>query len=120
MSFHEFTVELCFYHCISDVSRSDRESSPNHHNYETLPEKEQILIFPLNRLGSDEDEEKKKQQRVWHMKNLIELKISIRCLATTLWFFSSQMCTFFPGIFLFGCEMTEEQEQTGKSDEVRA
>ena len=36
-------------------------------------------------------------------RKLAEIKISIRCLATTLWFFCSQMCTFLPGIFLFGC-----------------
>ncbi len=66
----------------------------------------------------------------------IELRISIRCLvhlkfntavvqrlkqfqhfacffflqATTLWFFLHQMCTFLPGIFLYGCDQVHHTD----------
>ncbi len=40
----------------------------------------------------------------------IELRISIRCLATTLWFFLHQMCTFLPGIFLYGCDQVQHTD----------
>ena len=43
-------------------------------------------------------------------KLLVELKISVRCLATTLWFFCSQMCTFLPGIILMGCDQVDDSQ----------
>ena len=52
-------------------------------------------------------------------RKLAEIKISIRCLAMTLWFFTSQMCTFLPGVFLVGCDQVSQQQQVQVRDTNR-
>ena len=36
---------------------------------------------------------------------LKDLKLSIRCLSLTTCYFVSQLCTFLPGVLLFGCDL---------------
>ena len=36
---------------------------------------------------------------------LKDLQLSIRCLSLTTCYFVSQVCTFLPGVILFGCDL---------------
>ncbi len=36
-----------------------------------------------------------------------EVRISVRCLLTTSWYLINQMCTFLPGLLLYGCDRKE-------------
>ena len=40
-----------------------------------------------------------KQER----RSVQELKISMRCLGLTVWFFLSQLCTYTPGVVFYQC-----------------
>ena len=39
------------------------------------------------------------------MTTLNDLKLTIRCLSLTTWYFVSQIAIFLPGIIYFGCDM---------------
>ena len=40
--------------------------------------------------------------------NLDELKLTIRCLSLTMWYFLSQLCVVLPGVIFFGCDLKSE------------
>ncbi|TRY61210.1 hypothetical protein TCAL_03686 [Tigriopus californicus] len=70
------------------------------------PEEQKIFLDrqPTFEFSNDQSSELEHDHAKRLDRNMIEIKITIRCLATTMWFFISQMCTFLPGIILFGCD----------------
>ena len=51
---------------------------------------------------------------VRRMNALNDLKLTIRCLSLTTWYFVSQIAIFLPGIIYFGCDMETDVRNTFK------
>ena len=50
---------------------------------------------------------------------LKDLQLSIRCLSLTTCYFVSQVCTFLPGVILFGCDLkTSERSDVSRGQKI--
>ena len=67
----------------------------------------QQFTFSLSYSKGGDDPENSPTTNQTKQLNLSDLKLSIRCLSLTTWYFVSQISIFLPGVLMFGCDFKD-------------
>ena len=94
-----FTCD-CIALLIAIMRRKRLSESPNLTN-------QQQFTFSLSYSKSGNELENSPTANQTKQLNLSDLKLSIRCLSLTTWYFVSQISIFLPGVLMFGCDFKD-------------